>query len=75
MHNHNITAHQRVLYVLEMLLAMQDILDKNGNIIQRGLIPEDLLAAKTNTKRDGILITSQIEEYLNAKQIKGIVKK
>lgn len=70
MHNHNITAPQRVLYVSGMLLAMQDILDENGNIIQRGLIPEDLLGAKTNTKRDGILITNQIEEYLKVKQIK-----
>lgn len=69
MHNHNITAPQRVLYVSGMLLAIHDILDKNGNIIQRGLIPEDLLVAKTNTKRDGILITNQIEEYLKAKQI------
>lgn len=70
MHNHNITAPQRVLYVSGMLLAMQDILDENGNIIQRGLIPEDLLGAKTNTKRDGILITNQIEEYLKVKHIK-----
>lgn len=70
MHNHNITAPQRVLYVSGMLLAMQDILDNNGDMIQRGLIPEDLLGAKTDTKRDGILITNQIKEYLKQKQIK-----
>ena len=70
MHNHNITAPQRVLYVSGMLLSMQDILDEDGNLVQRGLIPEDLLGAKTDTKRDGILITNQIKEYLKQKQIK-----
>lgn len=70
MHNHNITAPQRVLYVSGMLLSMQDILDEYGNLVQRGLIPEDLLGAKTDTKRDGILITNQIKEYLKQKQIK-----
>ena len=69
MHNHNITAPQRVLYVSGMLLSMQDILDEDGSIIQRGLIPEDLLGAKTDTKRDGTLITNQIKEYLKQKQI------
>lgn len=69
MHNHNITAPQRVLYVSGMLLSMQDIVDEDGSIIQRGLIPEDLLGAKTDTKRDGILITNQIKEYLKQKQI------
>lgn len=70
MHNHNITAPQRVLYVSGMLLSMQDILDEDGNLVQRGLIPEDLLGAKTDTKRDGILITNQIKEYLKQKQIR-----
>lgn len=70
MHNHNITAPQRVLYVSGMLLSMQDIVDEDGNLVQRGLIPEDLLGAKTDTKRDGILITNQIKEYLKQKQIR-----
>lgn len=70
MHNHNITAPQRVLYVSGMLLSMQDILDENKDVIQRGLIPEDLSGAKTDTKRDGVLITNQIKEYLKQKQIK-----
>lgn len=69
MHNHNITAPQRVLYVSGMLLSMQDIVDNEGNLIQRGLIPDDLVGAKTETKRDGILITNQIKEYLKEKQI------
>lgn len=70
MHNHNVAAPQRVLYVSGMLLSMQDIVDEEGNIIQRGLIPEDLLGIKIETKRDGIIITNQIKEYLKQKQLK-----
>ncbi len=44
MHNHNITAPQRVLYVSGMLLSMQNILDTQGNHIQDGLVPDDLKA-------------------------------
>lgn len=70
MHNHNITAPQRVLYVSGMLLSMQDIIDDDGSMIQRGLMPDDLLGAKTDSQRDGILITNQIKEFLKRKQIK-----
>lgn len=69
MHNHNITAPQRVLYVSGMLLSMQDIKDENGRIIQNGLCPDDLKGVQTETRRDGVLITNQIKEYLNAKNI------
>ncbi|MBE2893767.1 HsdM family class I SAM-dependent methyltransferase [Spirabiliibacterium falconis] len=69
MHNHNITAPQRVLYVSGMLLAMQDIKDTNDNIIQEGLTPDDLKGTQTASKRDGILISQQIKEYLTAKNI------
>lgn len=69
MHNHNITAPQRVLYVSGMLLSMQDIKDDNLNVIQEGLIPENLKGVQTESKRDGILITSQIDEFLKAKKI------
>lgn len=68
MHNLNITAPQRVLYVSGMLLSMQKI-KENNNVIQDGLIPEDLKAIQTESKRDGILITSQIEEFLKARKI------
>lgn len=68
MHNLNITAPQRVLYVSGMLLSMQKI-EENNNVIQDGLIPEDLKAIQTESKRDGILITSQIEEFLKARKI------
>lgn len=69
MHNHNITAPQRVLYVSGMLLAMQDIFDSDGRIIQNGLTPDDLKGIHTETRRDGVLITNQIKEFLNAKNI------
>ncbi|MCQ2601791.1 MAG: SAM-dependent methyltransferase [Treponema sp.] len=74
MHNHNITAPQRVLYVSGMLLSMQDIFENKDSsderkLIQEGLIPEDLKGLLTESKRDGILITSQIDEFLKAKGI------
>ncbi|MBQ0052791.1 MAG: N-6 DNA methylase [Treponema sp.] len=69
MHNHNITAPQRVLYVSGMLLSMQDIKDDSLNVIQEGLISENLKGVQTESKRDGILITSQIDEFLKAKGI------
>lgn len=68
MHNHNITAPQRVLYVSGMLLSMQDVC-KDGKKIQDGLTPEDLKGLETDSKRDGILITTQIEEFLKARGI------
>lgn len=69
MHNHNITAPQRVLYVSGMLLSMQDIQDEQGNKIQDGLIPEDLKGIQTESKRDGIQIVNQIKEFLVARNI------
>ncbi|MGX2966851.1 HsdM family class I SAM-dependent methyltransferase [Ursidibacter sp. B-7004-1] len=69
MHNHNITAPQRVLYVSGMLLAMQDIKNADGNHLGDGLTPEDLIGSKLESARDGKLIVSQIEEFLKAKGI------
>jgi len=69
MHNHNITAPQRVLYVSGMLLSMQNVVDSNGNKIQDGLTPEDLKGIQSDTKRDGIQIINQITEFLTAKAI------
>lgn len=69
MHNHNITAPQRVLYVSGMLLSMQDIQDERGYKIQDGLTPEDLKGIQTESKRDGIQITNQIREFLFARNI------
>lgn len=62
MHSHSITAPQRVLYISGMLLAMQDI-----SATQSGLTPIDLCGKKSKNKRDGILITNQIKEYLKTK--------
>lgn len=69
MHNHNITAPHRVLYVSGMLLSMQDIISSDGEIIQPGLTPEALKGIPTESRRDGVLIVEQIEEYLKKKEI------
>ncbi len=70
MHNHNITAPQRVLYVSGMLLAMQDLQDlETKEIIEKGLVPEDLKGIELNEKRDGYTVVSQIKNYLELKKI------
>ena len=69
MHNHNITASQRVLYVSGMLLSMQNVMDAEGNVIQSGLIPEKLEGIQTESKRDGIQIFNQISEFLTGRNI------
>lgn len=69
MHNHNITAPQRVLYVSGMLLSMQNIIDTKGVKLQDGLVPEDLQGIQTESKRDGIQIVNQVKEFLTARNI------
>ncbi len=69
MHNHNITASQRVLYVSGMLLSMQNVVDTEGNKIQDGLISEDLKGTQTDSKRDGVQVVNQIKEFLTARKI------
>lgn len=69
MHNHNITAPQRVLYVSGMLLSMQMVVNEEGQKIQDGLTPNDLKGIQSNTKRDGVQIVNQISEFLKARNI------
>ena len=69
MHNHNITAPQRVLYVSGMLLAMQELKDKDGLKTDGGLIPEDLKGSQLESKRDGTLIVNQIKGFLDGREI------
>lgn len=64
MHNHAITAPQRVLYVSGMLLAMQDLAD-----IKKGLVPNDLKGINLDNQRDGDTIVNQVENYLTLKEI------
>lgn len=64
MHNHAITAPQRVLYISGMLLAMQDIED-----IKRGLMPNDLNGIALAGDYDGEIIVKQINNYLNRRDI------
>lgn len=68
MHNLNITASQRVLYVSGMLLSMQDVIQDEKKI-QDGLIPEDLKGIQSETGRDGIKIINHITEFLTARKI------
>lgn len=58
MHNHNITAPQRVLYVSGMLLAMQG---------EDGIVPDDLAAKQISGERDGELIVRRIKNFLTKK--------
>lgn len=69
MHNHNITAPQRVLYVSGMLLSMQDIVNECGEVIDRGLTPDDLKGIQTEQKRDGKRIVDQIKSFLEMRGI------
>jgi type I restriction enzyme M protein len=64
MHNHSITAPQRVLYVSGMLLAMQDLKD-----FKKGLVPEDLKGIDLDKQRDGDIIVNHIENFLQLKEI------
>lgn len=63
MHNHNITAPQRVLYVSGMLLSMQDIKENYG------LTPDDLKGSQLDNERDGVRITSRISSFLKNRKI------
>ena len=69
MNNHNIGVDQRVVYVSGMLLSMQDIVDKNGNVLDLGLTTDDLKGIQTEQKRDSIIIVKHLEEYLDQKEI------
>lgn len=69
MHNHAITAPERVLYVSGMLLSMQDLNDENGTTIKAGLTPDDLNGIDLIGSRDGDTIVSHITNYLRLKNI------
>lgn len=69
MNNHNIPVDQRVVYISGMLLAMQDIVDRSGNKIDDGIVPDELKGIQTDSKRDGIKVVEQIQEYLKYKEI------
>ena len=68
MHNHAITAPQRVLYVSGMLLAMQNLMQGEEEI-KKGLLPNDLKGINLDNQRDGDTIVNQIENYLTLKEI------
>lgn len=70
MNNCNISTEQRVVYVSGMLLSMQDVVAKDGTLIDVGLTMDDLQCIQTPQKRDSVLIISHIQEYLDQKDIK-----
>ena len=69
MNNKNISTEQRVVYVSGMLLSMQDIKDKDGNLIAEGLKTDDLKGIQTKEKRDSVLIINHLKDYLDQKAI------
>ena len=69
MHNQQITAGNRVLYVSGMLLSMQDIYNEDGKRVKKGLPPDDLKGFMTDDERDGEKICIQIKNFLNARGI------
>lgn len=69
MNNCNISVEQRVVYVSGMLLSMQDVLDGQGRIVDRGMRPEDLQGIQTEQKRDSVVVIKHIEEYLDHRDI------
>ncbi|WP_428739704.1 HsdM family class I SAM-dependent methyltransferase [Sulfurimonas sp.] len=69
MNNKNINVAERVIYVSGMLLSMQNVVDTKGTYIQDGLVPDDLKAIQSDTKRDGVQIVNQIKEFLIARNI------
>jgi len=69
MNNFNIGVEQRVVYVSGMLLAMQDIVSKSGQVLEEGLTPDDLKGITIGQNRDSLQIINHIEEFLSQKDI------
>jgi type I restriction enzyme M protein len=69
MNNHNIPVDQRVVYVSGMLLAMQDVVNKKGEVQSLGLTPDDLKGDQYEEDRDGMRVVKQITKYLTTKDI------
>ncbi|EKB9601387.1 N-6 DNA methylase, partial [Campylobacter upsaliensis] len=67
MHNHNITAPQRVLYIAGMILSMQSVMSNEYRILTKGLSPADLQGSQEDGLRDGELVFERIEEFLQVK--------
>ena len=75
MHNHNITAPQRVLYIAGMILSMQSVMSSEYRILTKGLSPADLQGLQDEGARDGQLVFERIEEFLKVKVPDSIKRK
>ena len=71
MNNFNIGVEQRVVYVSGLLLAMQDIVNKSGQILEEGLTPDELKGITIGQNRDSLKIINHIEDFLAQKDIDG----
>lgn len=69
MHNLNISAANRVLFVSGFLLSMQTVTDTEGNKIADGLTPEALTSLQSSSNTDGRKIVRQIKDFLTARGI------
>ncbi|EJC0905842.1 N-6 DNA methylase [Campylobacter upsaliensis] len=75
MHNHNITAPQRVLYIAGMILSMQSVMSNEYRILTKGLSPADLQGSQEDGLRDGELVFERIEEFLQVKVLDSTKRK
>lgn len=69
MNDFNIGVEQRVVYVSGMLLSMQDVCDKDGNVLDYGLTIDDLKGISTEQNRDSVVIINHVQEFLDQKEI------
>ena len=67
MHNHNITAPQRVLYIAGMILSMQNVWNNEYRIQTQGLRLKNLQGLQDEGFRDGELVFERIKEFLKFK--------
>lgn len=67
MNDEQIDVADRAAYVSGLLLAMQPVRDyQNGVQQQPGLVPDDLKGYQ-GTRRDAIIVTNQIRDFLNGR--------
>lgn len=69
MNDYSISTHERALYVAACLLAQQDITDKNGKVLVKGLKEDDLSGTENEKFRDSIKIKEHIEKFLQNKDL------
>ncbi|EIR8269516.1 N-6 DNA methylase [Campylobacter upsaliensis] len=69
MNDNSISTHERALYVAACLLSQQDIKNKAGNVLKKGLIPDDLTSQDDENYRDSVKIKNHIDEFLRQRDL------